>query len=131
MTISRRTLILGVGSTAIGAAAAGGLLLARDPETVSQLDLLAARADDFRPHIGSTFRVTAPSTPRVDLQLAAVESRAADGITDTFMLRFEAADPFTIGQTTVGLRHRSLGTFDLFLVQGTDRTASALISHLL
>lgn len=143
MTVSRRDFLvgLGVGAILLSVPRTGiGLLDATPasargkpgpPDPAPGLDLLAATADTFRPHVGTRFTLKQPGKRNVDLTLAAVEARPPDGVTDAFSLLFRPGKPLTLPAATYELQHSALGTFNLFVVQVGSKDIEAVINHLL
>jgi hypothetical protein len=83
----------------------------------------------FEPYIGDTFRVCA-GEQIVDLKLVALTdlkpysteiTTARTTPTDCFSLRFQASVPLPATATTRTLSHRTLGNFELFMIQSDSR----------
>lgn len=76
------------------------------------LDLGAATADDFGPHVGTAF-TTVDGT---DLHLASVTQHGPGAQREQFSLIFTAGANALLPQGIQGLSHPTLGDLDLFLV---------------
>ena len=130
MTISRRTLITGAGAAAVLGGATAGLLGPRLFSSPRTLDLGGVTAATFRPYIGTTFRLKRTGASALDLTLTDVTQDPPAPHTDSFSLRYRAAQDAQLGQATYRLAHATLGSFDMFLVQSGSRDTSAVINHL-
>ena len=95
----------------------------------------------FEPYIGDNFRVRV-GKQMIDLKLVALEDmqRASHGITtgriartDCFSLRFHAATRLPATAKVHKLKHRKLGSFDLFMTQskkGAKFRHTAIVNQL-
>jgi hypothetical protein len=85
------------------------------------MDLQAATADTFRPHIGSTFTVEFHDAATLPLRLEEVnvllQKHLAPRLTrDTFGIYFSGPKDLMFDQGTYPVHHDDLGTMTIFLV---------------
>lgn len=80
------------------------------------LDLAAAGADDFEPHLESPFESTAPTGESRTLVLVDVKRGTIGPAREQFTLTFTGGTDPPTPQGIVHLEHDVLGGLDLFLV---------------
>jgi hypothetical protein len=81
--------------------------------------LEALTADDFRPHVGSTFRATNVEPESVDLTLSEVTvypGQPDAPRADPFSLMFTGPAGVALPQHIYDLAHEAMGTLQIFLV---------------
>jgi hypothetical protein len=80
------------------------------------LDLGSVRADDFAPHVESTFAVTAPAGEDFAITLVDVCRGAGGATREQFTLTFAGGPSPAVRQGTLRLVHDVLGELELFVV---------------
>jgi hypothetical protein len=80
------------------------------------VDLAAVRADDFQPHVESTFAAQPASGGPFTLTLVDVCRGAATRSREQFTLTFVGGPNPPVQQGILHLEHDVLGTLDLFVV---------------
>lgn len=109
MHVSRSTFLRACGAAALSAALPAGRLL--DNRLAAAASAVAApSASDFRPHVGTRFRLGASQS----LRLVEVVEPAAIGGVEQFSLIFAAEDG-AIHDGIHTLRHASIGRLDVFV----------------
>jgi hypothetical protein len=85
---------------------------------------------DFRPHIGTAFRLLGPEGAAVELQLVEVTVHpylpAPAGRRQGFTLTFRTAQPRPVPQAIYRLDHDQMGTLEVFLVPIGPRGAAGM-----
>jgi hypothetical protein len=80
------------------------------------MDLAEATADDFLPHLGSSFAVTGTDQPPFELSLELVQTQGTAAGGRPFSLLFRGGPNPPVPQAIWRLDNVSLGSLDLFLV---------------
>jgi hypothetical protein len=80
------------------------------------MDLAEATADDFLPHVRTSFAATAAEHSPFDVSLATVQTHSTAVGGRPFSLLFRGGPNPPVPQGIWHLDHGSLGSFDLFLV---------------
>ena len=84
---------------------------------MSAFDLARASADDFTPHVATTFLLEAGDYIRFPLRLDGVERlRGAPGRREPFSLFFEGPPEARLPQRIYRLEHDTMGQMEIFLV---------------